>query len=130
MKNNNQYLEKINESVTGQTVDTIKPNNLYLKSIAKNTGSEDIHGHNSDNYYLKRIALNMEDIDIKELLQTITELRGEVEELEYLVANDVHLFGCSNITQTGKPLELISYCKKNGVVEGNTVYFYVIEKDI
>ena len=126
MKNNNQYLEKINESVTGQTVDTIKPNNLYLKSIAKNTGSEDIHGHNSDNYYLKRIALNMEDIDIKELLQTITELRGEVEELENQLANDIHLFGCKDIVQTGDALDLFAYCKHNGEVEGNTVHFYAI----
>lgn len=130
-KNNNQYLESINESVTGQTVDTIKPNNWYLRNIAKNTGSEEIHGHRTDNYYLKRIALNMEDIDIKELLQTIAELRGEVEDLENLLANDIHLFSCcKDIVQTGESLGLFAYCKHNGEVEGNTVYFYAVEPDL
>ena len=126
MKSNNQYLESINESVSGQMVDERKPNNWYLRSIAKNTGSEEIHGHRTDNYYLKRIALNMEDLDIKELLQTITELRGEVEELENLLANDIHLFGCKNIIQTGESMDLIAYCKHNSEVEDNTVYFYEV----
>ena len=130
MKSNNQYLESINESVSGQMVDERKPNNWYLRSIAKNTGSEDIHGHRTDNYYLKRIALNMEDIDIKELLQTITELRGEVEELENQLANDIHLFGCKDIVQTGDALDLFAYCKHNGEVEGNTVHFYAVESTI
>ena len=128
MKSNNQYLESINESVSGQMVDEIKPNNWYLRSIAKNTGSEEIHGHRTDNYYLKRIALNMEDLDIKELLQTITELRGEVEELENLLANDIHLFSCcKDIVQTGESLGLFAYCKADGEkVVGGTVYFYEV----
>lgn len=123
-KNNNQYLESINESVTGQTVDVRRTNNWYLRSIAKNTGSEEIHGHRTDNYYLKRIALNMEEIE-----QTIAELRGEVEELEELLANDIHLFSCCNdIVQTGESLGLFAYCKADGEVEGNTVYFYAVER--
>ena len=127
-KNNNQYLERINESVTGQTVDVRRTNNWYLRSIAKNTGSEEIHGHRTDNYYLRRIALNMEDLDVKELLETIAELRGEVEELEELLANDIHLFSCcKDIVQTGESLGLFAYCKHNGEVEGNTVYFYAID---
>ena len=120
MKSNNQYLESINESVSGQMVDERKPNNWYLRSIAKNTGSEEIHGHRTDNYYLRRIALNMEEIE-----QTIAELRGEVEELEELLANDIHLFGCKDIIQTGESMDLIAYCKHDGEVEGNTVYFYI-----
>ena len=127
MKSNNQYLESINESVGGQMVDERKPNNWYLRSIAKNTGSQEIHGHRTDNYYLKRIALNMEDMDIQELLQTIAELRGEVEELEELLANDIHLFGCNSVTPTDESWDLIAYCKHNGIVEGNTVYFYVVD---
>lgn len=126
MKSNNQYLESINESVSGQMVDERKPNNWYLRSIAKSTGSEGIHGHRTDNYYLKRIALNMEEIE-----QTIAELRGEVEELEELLANDIHLFSCcKDIVQTGDSLDLFAYCKADGEVEGNTVYFYALEDDI
>ena len=125
-KNNNQYLERINESVTGQTVDVRRTNNWYLRSIAKNTSSEEIHGHRTDNYYLRRIALNMEEIE-----QTIAELRGEVEELEELLANDIHLFSCcKDIVQTGESLGLFAYCKHDGEVEGNTVYFYVVEPPI
>ena len=131
MKSNNQYLEKINESVGGQVVDERKPNNWYLRSIAKNTGSQEIHGHRTDNYYLKRIALNMEDLDVKELLETIAELRGEVEDLEELLANDIHLFSCcKDIVQTGESLGLFAYCKHDGELEGNTVYFYALEDDI
>ena len=128
MKSNNQYLESINESVSGQMVDERKPNNWYLRSIAKNTGSQEIHGHRTDNYYLKRIALNMEDLDVKELLETIAELRGEVEDLEEQLANDIHLFSCcKDIVQTGESLGLFAYCKHNGEVEGNTVHFYVVD---
>lgn len=126
MKNNNQYLEKINESVTGQTVDVRRTNNWYLRSIARNTSSEEIHGHRTDNYYLRRIALNMEEIE-----QTIAELRGEIEELEELLANDIHLFSCcKDVTQIGESLGLFAYCKHNGELEGNTVYFYALEDDI
>ena len=129
MKSNNQYLESINESVGGQMVDERKPNNWYLRSIAKNTGSEEIHGHRTDNYYLKRIALNMEDLDVKELLETIAELRGEVEDLEEQLSNDIHLFGCcKNIVQTGESLGVFAYCKHDGEVEGNTVHFYAVER--
>ena len=110
MKSNNQYLEKINESVGGQVVDERKPNNWYLRSIAKNTGSQEIHGHRTDNYYLKRIALNMEDLDVKEF---------------------IHLFSCcKDIVQTGESLGLFAYCKHDGELEGNTVYFYALEDDI
>lgn len=127
MKPNNQYLEKINESVGGQATDKRKTDIYYLRSIAENTGSENLDGQRTDNYYLKLIALNMEEIDIKELLQTIAELRGEVEELENLLANDIHLFGCKDIVQTGDALDLFAYCKHNGEVEGNTVHFYVVD---
>ena len=131
MKSNNQYLESINESVSGQMVDERKPNNWYLRSIAKNTCSEEIHGHRTDNYYLKRIALNMEDLDVKELLETIAELRGEVEDLEEQLANDIHLFSCcKDVTQIGESLGLFAYCKHNGELEGNTVYFYAIAPSI
>lgn len=125
-KNNNQYLERINESVTGQTVDVRRTNNWYLRSIARNTSSEEIHGHRTDNYYLRRIALNMEEIE-----QTIAELREEVEDLEELLANDIHLFSCcKDIVQTGESLGLFAYCKADGEVEGNTVYFYAVEPSI
>lgn len=130
MKSNNQYLESINESASGQMVDERKPNNWYLRSIAKNTGSGEIHGHRTDNYYLKRIALNMEDMDIAELLETIAELRGEVEDLEEQLANDIHLFGCNSVTPTDESWDLITYCKHNGGLEGNIVYFYAVEPSI
>ena len=126
MKPNNQYLEKINESVGGQATDKRKTNIYYLRSIAENTGSENLDGQRTDNYYLRLIALNMEDMDVKELLETIAELRGEVEELEGLLSNDIHLFGCKDIVQTGDALDLFAYCKYNGEVEGNTVHFYAI----
>lgn len=130
MKPNNQYLEKINESVGGQATDKRKTNIYYLRSIAENTGSENLDGQRTDNYYLRLIALNMEDLDVKELLQTIAELRGEVEELEELLSNDIHLFGCKDIVQTGDALDLFAYCKYNGEVEGNTVHFYALEDGI
>ena len=44
MKPNNQYLEKINESVGGQATDKRKTNIYYLRSIAENTGSENLDG--------------------------------------------------------------------------------------
>ena len=131
MKNNNQYLEKINESVGGQATDKRKTNIYYLRSIAENTGSENLDGQRTDNYYLRLIALNMEDMDVKELLQTIAELRGEVEELEELLANDIHLFSCcKDIVQTDDALDLFAYCKYNGEVEGNTVHFYAIDNNV
>ena len=109
----------------------LSTNNKYLREIAKNTGSIDITGHHSDNYYLKRIALNTKDMDIQELLQAIAELRGEVEDLEEQLANDIHLFSCcKDIVQTGESLGLFAYCKHDGEVEGNTVYFYVVEPSI
>lgn len=129
MKSNNKYLQEINRNFGG-VMEVNKTNNHYLREIAKNTGSVDIASHHSDNYYLKRIALNTADMDIKELLQTIAELRGEVEELEGLLSNDIHLFGCKDIIQTGESMDLIAYCKHNGEVEGNTVYFYTLEDDI
>ena len=131
MKSNNQYLEKINESVGGQATDKRKTDIYYLRSIAENTGSENLDGQRTDNYYLRLIALNMEDMDVKELLQTIAELRGEVEDLEELLANDIHLFSCcKDRVQTGESLGLFAYCKHDGEVEGNTVYFYVVEPSI
>lgn len=130
MKSNNKYLHEISSNF-GSSAESISTNNKYLREIAKNTGSVDITGHHSDNYYLKRIALNTKDLDIKELLQTITELRGEVEELEGLLANDIHLFSCcKDIVQTGESLGLFAYCKADGEVEGNTVYFYAVEPSI
>ena len=90
MKSNNQYLESINESVGGQVVDERKPNNWYLRSIAKNTGSQEIHGHRTDNYYLRRIALNMEDLDVKELLETIAELSNAIHALSFIVSSVNH----------------------------------------
>lgn len=80
---------------------------------------------------MKRIALNTKDLDIKELLETITELRGEVEDLEEQLSNDIHLFSCcKDIVQTGESLGLFAYCKADGEVEGNTVYFYAVEPTI
>lgn len=126
MKSNNKYLQEINRNFGG-VMEVNKTNNHYLREIAKNTGSVDIASHHSDNYYLKRIALNTADMDIKELLQTIVELRGEVEDLEEQLANDIHLFSCcKDIVQTGESLGLFAYCKADGEVEGNTVYFYAI----
>jgi len=81
MKSNNKYLQEINRNFGG-VMEINKTNNHYLREIAKNTGSVDIASHHSDNYYLKRIALNTADMDIKELLQTIAELREEVSDLE------------------------------------------------
>lgn len=129
MKSNNQYLESINESVSGQMVDERKPNNWYLRSIAKNTGSEEIHGHRTDNYYLKRIALNMEEIDIKELLQTIAELRGEVEDLTIKANNEIILFGEKSLIQKDESANVSAYCKVDGnkMVDGTIYFFEVIE---
>ena len=128
MKSNNKYLHEISSNF-GSSEESMSTNNKYLREIAKNTGSIDITGHHSDNYYLKRIALNTKDMDIKELLQTIAELRGEVEELEELLANDIHLFSCcKDIVQTGESLGLFAYCKHNGELEGNTVHFYAVER--
>lgn len=127
MKSNNKYLQEINRNFGG-VMEVNKTNNHYLREIAKNTGSVDIASHHSDNYYLKRIALNTADMDIKELLQTIAELREEVSDLEGQLANDIHLFSCcKDIVQTGELLGLFAYCKHNGEVEGNTVYFYVVD---
>lgn len=126
MKSNNKYLHEISSNF-GSSAESMSTNNKYLREIAKNTGSVDITGHHSDNYYLKRIALNTKDLDIKELLQTIAELRGEVEELEEQLANDIHLFSCcKDIVQTGESLGLFAYCKHDGEVEGNTVHFYAV----
>lgn len=130
MKSNNKYLHEISSNF-GSSAESMSTNNKYLREIAKNTGSVDITGHHSDNYYLKRIALNTKDMDIQELLQTIAELRGEVEDLEEQLANDIHLFSCcKDIVQTGESLGLFAYCKHDGEVEGNTVYFYVVEPSI
>ena len=126
MKSNNKYLHEISSNF-GSSEESMSTNNKYLREIAKNTGSIDITGHHSDNYYLKRIALNTKDMDIQELLQTIAELRGEVEDLEEQLANDIHLFSCcKDIVQTGESLGLFAYCKHDGEVEGNTVHFYAI----
>lgn len=130
MKSNNKYLHEISSNF-GSSAESISTNNKYLREIAKNTGSIDITGHHSDNYYLKRIALNTKDMDIQELLQTIAELRGEVEDLEEQLANDIHLFSCcKDIVQTGESLGLFAYCKHNGEVEGNTVHFYAIDNNV
>ena len=130
MKSNNKYLHEISSNF-GSSEESMSTNNKYLREIAKNTGSIDITGHHSDNYYLKRIALNTKDMDIQELLQAIAELRGEVEDLEEQLANDIHLFSCcKDIVQTGESLGLFAYCKHDGEVEGNTVYFYVVEPSI
>lgn len=127
MKSNNKYLHEISSNF-GSSEESMSTNNKYLREIAKNTGSVDITGHHSDNYYLKRIALNTKDLDITELLQTIVELRGEVEDLEELLANDIHLFSCCrDVTQIGESLGLFAYCKHDGEVEGNTVHFYVVD---
>lgn len=126
MKSNNKYLQEINRNFGG-VMEINKTNNHYLREIAKNTGSVDIASHHSDNYYLKRIALNTADMDIKELLQTIAELREEVSDLEGQLANDIHLFSCcKDIVQSDDALDLFAYCKYNGEVEGNTVHFYAI----
>ena len=129
MKSNNQYLESINESVSGQMVDERKPNNWYLRSIAKNTGDEEIHGHRTDNYYLRRIALNMEEIDIKELLQTIAELRGEVEDLTIKANNEIILFGEKSLIQKDESANVSAYCKVDGnkMVDGTIYFFEVID---
>lgn len=128
MKSNNQYLKSINESVGGQVADTRRPNNWYLKNIAKSTGSDDIHGHWNDNHYLKLIASNLKDGDIAKLLETIAELRAEIEQLELLFANDIHLFTNDDTVSSGEILDVFSYCKHDMEEEGNTVYFYVIEQ--
>ena len=126
-KNNNQYLEKINENVGGQVVDERKPNNWYLRSIAKNTGSQEIHGHRTDNYYLKQIAENTEDMDIAELTATIQELREEVEDLTFIANNEIVIFGDKNLIQLNDTVDLTAYCKADGEkVVGGTVYFYEV----
>ena len=129
MKSNNQYLKSINESVSGQMVDERKPNNWYLRSIAKNTGDEEIHGHRTDNYYLRRIALNMEDLDVKELLETIAELRGEVEDLTIKANNEIILFGEKSLIQKDESANVSAYCKVDGnkMVDGTIYFFEVID---
>jgi len=44
------------------------------------------------------------------------------------LANDIHLFSCCrDVTQIGESLGLFAYCKHDGEVEGNTVYFYAVD---
>ena len=125
-KNNNQYLESINENFGGQ-VDSRKPDNYYLKHIAENTGSDDLNGHRPNNYYLKQIAENTEDMDIAEMTATIRELRKEVEDLTFIANNEIVIFGDKNLIQLNDTVDLTAYCKADGEkVVGGTVYFYEV----
>ena len=127
-KNNNQYLESINENFGGQ-VDSRKPDNYYLKHIAENTGSDDLNGHRPNNYYLKQIAENTEDMDIAGLTATIRELRQEVEDLTIKANNEIILFGEKSLIQKDESANVSAYCKVDGnkMVDGTIYFFEVID---